>query len=452
MGDLNKLKQFKKFDKKMEGKTDINLIRKYFRFARLSTDMREAILRYANYLEYLEQVRANPEGKPKNYGASIPVEVDALESPEDKAFWLSNDLLGAYDDVSVFGQQLRSKFFPFWSWKEVNFKRYVRFIKNAANSPDVAEIVGRSVVKGAPVLAMKVGSFIIRAAGLWSLMQAWNQLFFSDEEDDLPRGIKKTPHLIFGRNEKGEVIYFNRLGALGDFLEWFGLQDAPYLVTDWMNGRTSIGEVAKNMAKAPVNVFVQGARPEFKIPAELMAGKSFFPDVFSPRSIKDKGLHIARGLGLQDEYIAINNLPTRGYTRSLRNFFYYEIDPYAAAYMDIYDAKDRYMREVKGESTGAYSVTSPKSMALYNMKLSIKYQDKEAAERYFMEYLNYGGTGRGLRQSILTMHPKAGFNKEDLKNFLENYITPEERRKWDLAVKFFDEVIAKDVTKLGGKK
>jgi len=452
MGDLNKLSQFKKYDAQMEGKTDLNIIRKYFKFARLSTDMREAILRYANYLDYLEQMNESKENKPKNYGASIPEEINALDSNEDKAFWMSNDLLGAYDDISVFGQELRAKFFPFWSWKEVNFKRYVRFIKNASNTKDVAEVVGRRLVTGSPILAMRVGGFMIRAIGLWSLMQAWNQLFFTDEEEDLPRGIKKTPHLIFGRNDKGEVIYFNRLGALGDFLEWFGLEDAPYLVTDFLNGRSSVGEIAQEMAKAPLNVVVQGARPDIKLPFELITSKSLFPDVTKPRTVKDRGFHVARSLGMENEYKAIMGLPSKGYARSLRNFFVYEMDPKQAAYMDIYDAKDRFIRNVRGESRGAYGVNTAKSMALYNMKTALRYEDRQAAEKYFAEYLNLGGTGKGLKRSILSMHPKSGLKKDELPIFLEEYLTPEERKKWDMAVNFFDEVIAKDVTQLGGSQ
>ena len=106
MGDINQLKMFKQLhDAKGTAKEiPLKVWQGYWKAARLSTDFRESILRYAAFLDYLEQMRADPKGRPKNYGASIPEEVDALDDIYDKAFMLSNDLLGAYDRVSVLGQ------------------------------------------------------------------------------------------------------------------------------------------------------------------------------------------------------------------------------------------------------------------------------------------------------------------------------------------------------------
>lgn len=72
----------------------------------LPTSFREAILRYANYLEYLEQMEKDPRGAPRNFGGSIPENVMALNDLKDRAYKLSNELAGAYDRTSVTGQTL----------------------------------------------------------------------------------------------------------------------------------------------------------------------------------------------------------------------------------------------------------------------------------------------------------------------------------------------------------
>ena len=52
---------------------------KYWNGAKISTDAREAICRYAAYLDYKQQMLKNG-GKPLNFGASKPETIMALES------------------------------------------------------------------------------------------------------------------------------------------------------------------------------------------------------------------------------------------------------------------------------------------------------------------------------------------------------------------------------------
>lgn len=69
MGDLNKLWVFSRFYEKSGKDIPKDLWNKYWHSARLSTDAREAVLRYSAYLDYLEQMQKNG-GIPKNFGAS----------------------------------------------------------------------------------------------------------------------------------------------------------------------------------------------------------------------------------------------------------------------------------------------------------------------------------------------------------------------------------------------
>ena len=92
------------------------------------SDFREQWLRYAAYLDYLHQMQNN-NGLPNNWGASVPDEVLSIDDIRDRAFKLANELLGAYDQVSETGKQLRDILMPFYSWIEVNAvaqKRYHR--------------------------------------------------------------------------------------------------------------------------------------------------------------------------------------------------------------------------------------------------------------------------------------------------------------------------------------
>ena len=206
MGDVNQLRMFVNLMEKKGKITEIptKVWQGYWKAARLSTNYREAILRYAAYLDYLEQIKAG-KGKPKNFGASDPEEIMALKSDEDKAYWLSNDLLGAYDRVSVIGKWLREHIFPFWSFQELNFKRYIQFIKNAARDEKAAEMVGRialsmvkTTIKRSPFIAYRIGKFLIKAVGVWAALDTYNKMRRPDEEKELPPDVRNTPHILLG--------------------------------------------------------------------------------------------------------------------------------------------------------------------------------------------------------------------------------------------------------------
>ena len=395
--------------------------RRVWRAARISTDFREAILRYANYKSYLEQMKAdgNTSAKPANFGASLRDEVMALKSLEDRAFKLSNDLLGAYDEVSVFGQWMRDRVAPFWSFQEVNFRRQTRLIRNAIEDGVTAELVGRKMVGIAirsPIIAYNIGKFALKTTAFTAMLAAYNHILFADEEDDLPESVKAKPHIIFGRDEDGKVVYFDRLGVLGDYLEWFGADEAPRYVRAYLNGKMSVKEIALDMAKSPVNKLAQVAGGPVKSVIEAALQRTVFPDVTRLRSIRDPWEHLANSVGMRDEYVALTGKPSRGYGKSLANALVYRVDPGEVAYNEFLSLKGRWLSKNKGE--GSFSNYSAKSNALYYIKQAMRYGDKEAAQKYLLQYVQYGGTGAGLKQSLENMAPLAGINKADRAAFV----------------------------------
>lgn len=420
LGDINKLALFKRLQEKKGTLSEIpeKVWQGYWKTARISTDFREAMFRYAAFRDYVEQMKNSTNGKPNNYGGSIREEVDALPNIYDRADKLSNDLLGNYTEISSAGQAIRDHVFPFWSFQEINFKRYFRFIDNAMQDGILPEMIGRKLtgtMAKTPLMVARVGLIAAKMAVLWSVLEAYNNTFFQEEEEELPNYIQDGPHIVLGRNTDGSVNYFGNLGILGDFVTWFGFNAAPEGIRDWYAGRKSIAEVTQQMAKQPVNKVAQSSFPFVKLAYEEITGTTTYPNVFEPKHIRDKSRHLAKFLGLEKEYDSVSDRPSVPYHKTLPGFLYYSVNSGEAAYSNVYELKKEYLRKI-GKASEGYLIT-PAATSLYNFKLAIKYKDKEAADKYMLEYTTNGGNIRGLATSLRNMHPLAGIPEEHLPNF-----------------------------------
>jgi hypothetical protein len=395
------------------------------------------------------------DGKPRNFGASIPDEIMGLKDIRDRAFRLSNELLGAYDEVSVTGQELRMHIWPFWSWKETNFKRYARIVKNTAYNNEVAGQVGKRLLAGTRMgahTAMKIGRFAIKAFALTGLLAAYNNLITPEQEKDLPEDVRARPHLNLGRNKDGSVRTFTRLGALGDFMEWFGMDASYSQVNDFLNGRRSVKEIALDMLKAPVNVAVSGISPFIKTPIELAVRRSLFPDVFNPRLIRDRNEYLFKQVGLDKEYRLIAGKPGPSYKSTLKEAFIYSYDPLQAAYYDFMDIKRDYLKSIGREGGGAY--LSPSSNALYNMKLAHRYGEKDKVDKYLQEYrdivaMQHKGESRqkidrlvktGIERSFSNLHPLFGIKEADWPEYVSS-LDDDAKEVLSRALRFYSEVL-----------
>jgi len=449
MGDINQLKMFKQLhDAKGTAKEiPLKVWQGYWKAARLSTDFRESILRYAAFLDYLEQMKADPKGRPKNYGASIPEEVDALDDIYDKAFMLSNDLLGAYDRVSVLGRNIRERLALFWSYEEMNFKRYIQLWKNIGQDPRAADKAGRAVLgqaakKTSRFLIMAAGKFILKALAFWGAMTAYNYIFHRDSERELPPDVQARPHIVLGRDKNGKIRYFDRLGILEDFLKWFGLDEAPLLVKDFLNGRQSLGDIARHIARAPANEMVQQLTPLIKTPIEMLTERKLYPDAFSPGRIRDPWLYIAQSLGIEPEYRALGKGPKLPYSERLEGLLTYKVDPGEAAYWYVIDEKNRWLDKQGKRFIGV--ADSAKSLALYNLKLALRYDDKKAVQKYMAEYYAAGGTYQGMNTSLKSMHPLSGLSKEDESRFIEwLYKDPDGKERLERAIDHYYDLLGR---------
>ena len=285
------------------GKKGWNLIKKFFHNEVAFTAWRENLLRYAAYLAYKQDIENN-EGTPSSWGASLKDEVMSLDDVRDKAYKMSNELLGAYDQVSEFGRQLRDLAIPFWSWSEINLKRYYRLLKNGLtgqNSSDFAKRFLLAKSARVPFYAISAAETFAKISLFTMLAQMFNRLIVPDDDDELPPDIKNKPHITLGK-AKGQVYYFDRIGALGDAAEWFSLDNIVMDSKQLQRGSLTWGDFMKKVITTPVSKVLQEVNPLFRMPYELATGRTIYPDASHPRMIRDNGAYISQTFGLSWPY------------------------------------------------------------------------------------------------------------------------------------------------------
>jgi hypothetical protein len=436
--EINKLDRFTRLRGELSVKDmPVEAARRVWRTLKDYTQFRENWLRYAAYLDYVERLEAGENMDKIGYGATYPPMVDGLTDIKDKAGLLARDLVGDYGAVSEAGKELRAKLIPFYSWMEVNTRRYLRIFANAFDQGigqglKTTGTVG--AIKGARVSAW----LAVRTAMLYGLVQAWNHLFFPDEEDELDAQARMQLHLTLGRDKDGKVMSLRFQGALSDFLGWVGFDDAVGVATEISKGRAGFGELARTIAKAPVNKIVQGITPLIKTPVELAAKRSFFPDVFKPRVVPDRTRQALRLFSLENEYDWLTDAPTRGYWNSVKQSLVYERDPGETAYNNIQERKREYMSRVLGrEGSGDY--TSPRSEALRNLRKAIRYGDKSAEQKARAKLREMRVGQQDIARSIQTQNPLYGLNERDRYKFTQT-LTADERKQLQQAQRWYREL------------
>lgn len=381
------------------------IVEGYSNGVEVAHNFREAILRYSAYLYFKNQIIKNG-GTVKDNVASNRYIVQGLHSVEDKAYQLSKDLLGAYDEVATMGQALRRHAIPFYSFTETNLKRYYRMFENIIMSND-------SIPKKAGKLMLK--TLMVNLLPL--LTVAWNRLVMKDEDDELPPQTRNVPHITLGNG-----YAFRQLGSFSELLEWFGLEDYKWTEEDLL---------------APVDKVAGMLTPLAKTPLELVTGLNFYPSITQPRAIRDRWEHFFNSLGVADIYKNLTGKPTRGFFEMVSGAFIYHYDEKESAYYELLDIK----REYQGDNDGSIYKPDAKSNALYYMKTAIRYKDKKAALKYLEEYFENGGTGKGITQSIAMLNPMYGYTSEEGIEKGEAFVkslSSDEKEKLRTAINYYE--------------
>ncbi|MBQ7220821.1 MAG: hypothetical protein IJS28_07570 [Synergistaceae bacterium] len=414
------------------------------------SDFREQWLRYACYLSYLNQMQSNDEHLPENWGASVREEVlsipaKTLEGMRRRAFKMSNELLGAYDQVTESGQGLRDIAIPFYSWMEVNAKRYLQLIKNGITEDGLGDFASRFLkgqLANAPYYAFKLSKTYLMINLLSLLIAAFNHIAWPEDEGKLPPDIQERPHITLGHDSKSNVLYFDRVGAMLDNMEWFGQASpfAPFVkeVRDIFDGKMTvtqfIGQTILGVVKGFTNKIAGGINPLIKTPFELLGGKSLYPDVTNPRNINDRWQYIAQSFGLNWPYKLATGQPVNNW-REFKNLFVYSADADEAAYFYTLGLVRKFQEDVLGKKTGGFAITQ-RGQALRRLKTALRMEDEDAVKRSLEEYYKLGGNAKGLKASMKNMNPLHGLNKQEQEQFLK-WLSTEDRKYYQRAEKFF---------------
>jgi len=434
------------------GRRDWNLLSRYMRTAGRWTTYRENLLRLASYRYYLKRFQA---GDYSNIGASIREDVMALPNVKDRAAKVARELIGDYGAISEIGRDLRQSAMPFYSWLEVNLRRYKRLIENSFTESKLQgtqTAAKLSALVGARVSAKMLSAWV-KMLFLTSAVHLYNQLTASESEANLNDYDRRRLHLnltplyrLLGGDPNKTVILRGQ-SAFGDLLEWVGINDVMASLDDWKRGIYSGKDAAKDILKAPVNKIVGALNPFYRALYEALTGVRLFPDVTRPSYTKGTlasrlPLAVAEMFTVGEEWKALTHIlpglepiPMRNYAQNWSQAVFTSKDVDEQAYSYIQERKARYLEE---QGLGGRAVSnSPRSIALANYRKARLYKDLEA-ERYWMQKLihmsaNPAEALESIKRSGEYLRPMGGLKKEGagpgtVMDFKYRYLDASERK------------------------
>lgn len=423
--DIHTLAPFEKYDPNRGEISKLALmpLRKAWGVLQGTTQWRENVFRYAAYLDYAERIEAGESQASIGYGASRPEMVDWVKDDKDRAALLARDLVGDYGAISHYGAGIRESVIPFWSWMEINTRRYWRLTLNA-----YSQGVGKGIATGGGLAiatgARKSALLAAQMAALYGLVTLWNGMLFADEEDELTDEQRRQLHILLGRNDNGEIVSLRAQGALSDALSWFGLSPAIDAFKDAELGRGSPFAVVGEVAKAPINKLGTALSPTISLPLESATGKKFWPDLFNVRENRDPWRNIAQSVSIENEYDALLDKPTRGYARSWQEALIYRRDPGEMAYNEARGVVYGWLEREKGRKFRG-GISSESGDVLRDYRTALKFDDMTAADEALARMQDFDIDQGKLNASIKQAHPLGPLAKKDHQQFVDQLTTEE---------------------------
>jgi len=275
-------------------------------------------------------------------------------------------------------------------------------------------------------------------------------MMFPEEEEKLSEFEREQLHIILGTWD-GEVKTLRFQGAFSDFLSWLSLHDAPTDIAKMWKGEKSVTDQIVEMAKAPALKVVAGVSPLFKLPAELVSGESYWPDFMNPRPIRDRFEHIANAFSLGTVYKHLAGKPNKGFGEWSK-LLISSTDPGESAYYKNWEKVRKWRDKLGKDDVGGFTPTT-KSNALYYYKQAMKYQDIDAAWKYYRKYINLSGgvtkdgkipkkTLKNINRSIKRANPKSRIPSGTWNAFVKT-LTPAEKKTWNEGIKWYNQTYKK---------
>lgn len=450
----------------------------------LLTDYREMILRYSNFLSINDDLFRSG-GKVTKYYASNPREVDALATIGDKAYKMSQDMLGRFDDLAPITAKSKRGLIPFASWKQVNAESYINGFANMVvgekESTKVLKKLGFqlpvTLVGAASKTAVRLGAFSLKASIPYGISYMWNNTGWRAElESDLSREDKIRPHIWVpyagSENDAQQKVNIPRRGgraaggraaggqaaggktkeikvprgyyqpweeALFDFSRWFGGERIPGFWEDLKYGKINLGEfMAEVGGKQPLNQIYQGVNPFVKFPIEGIFRQNTFPDIWRTRPIKDDQHKFWRILALGDAYRVATGTPTRQDLDSVMDVFFKKVVPKERAFYQYRDEVREFLRQNGRDVT--VITDSPLSDVRWHMYQAARASDVENgldhAEEQYRKWIINGGNPAKIISNFKNFHPDNNIPKDLRAKWLKE-MTPETKRLRGIANQWF---------------
>jgi proteasome lid subunit RPN8/RPN11 len=423
------------------------------------TRIRENTLRLAAARYFRDAIQRT--GRIPGFAASNPKiirglweQTDPAERATVVAARLARDLIGDYQSVSAGGSWARNRLMPFFSWQEINVKRYWWLVRNVAREQDgglgvvggVARVAAAAGVRGATATALKAASLGLAVHAFYAAAMLWNRLMFPDEEESLRREGRGL-HVIYGTEEDGTIKAVRLESAWAAALKLFGLEDWPSDVKDLRDGRKDLQQLATETLQAPVKFVVNGWEPVTKGLFEWGAGVSFFPDPFKPRPIKEPGREWLRNQGLEwtnDVYRTVMGEPIppsrpgplaappgQVVGRVVDQLIGYRIDAGESAYWFVRQRAQDFLEKQEGTGRGAARL-GERDLALYYFRAAARWGDDAKADEWLARYYQLGGTPELMRRALTNQDPLDALPSKYQGRFLRS-LSADERAAFDAA-------------------
>lgn len=451
--ELNDLEIFKRLSSGQFSAKNLNIWDKYWESVGKFTTYREAILRYAAYKHYKELYG---KGEIKDFGASKKEDILALKNVKDQAAKVATELLGDYANITAFGKDMRQTLAPFWSWYEVNLKRYARLTANSFDKGWEEGIKTSATLAGLKGTAF-LAKWLFRAMLLTGGVTLYNHLAHPDIEDNLSQYDRSRLHINIGKTKDGRIVILRTQSAFGDILEWLGLDGAPTLTKQYFDGKASLGDIFGTIPFTNIPAFglnpldgeiglhpavlkvLRAIGPLYKVPTETLTGYSWGGFDDKEYKIEDRKRNIARLVSLENEYDAIVGNPSRGYFKSLAEAFVSISDPEENAYRYIQSLKYQYKETVLGQG-GSSDYYSPNSILYRKYKKAVRLGDKKVAEKVMSKMKEKGIDKEGLKRSLEASDPLFGLSKKDKVIFEKTYLSDSDRERLKRARTYYKKV------------
>lgn len=207
-----------------------------------------------------------------------------------------------------------------------------------------------------------------------------------------------------------------------------------------VNGEISVSDWAAEAAKESALDWINSSMPFAKLLLAYTLGVDYYPDASNPREIRDKMEYTMKQVGLDNEWRALNGMPIQSgniFTEKMDNLLNSTLPGDASVY-DVNEMIEDFMIENNysykpykaSADVSPGSLTAMRSSAAYNYKLAIKLGDKNAAEKYLIEYAYYGGTSNGIATSVRSSFAYTKLSKEKKAEFVAS-LTPDERKTFE---------------------